>query len=99
MSGRSTRREDRRSMTHTSSSSAVITGPAHEPAPEMPSVSRAPRLRLVAFTIGRKLISAVVVLWGAATVAFFAQLALPGDRATVILNIRAGQAQQRTPAE
>jgi peptide/nickel transport system permease protein len=40
-----------------------------------------------------------VVLWGAATVAFFAQLALPGDRATVILNVRAGQAQLRTPAE
>jgi peptide/nickel transport system permease protein len=39
------------------------------------------------------------VLWGAATVAFFAQLALPGDRATTILNIRAGQVQLRTPAE
>jgi len=50
-------------------------------------------------TIGRKVAAAVVVLWGAATVAFFAQLALPGDRATVILNIRAGQAQQRTPEE
>lgn len=49
--------------------------------------------------IGRKAIAAVVVLWGAATVAFFAQLALPGDRATVILNIRAGQAQLRTPEE
>jgi len=45
------------------------------------------------------LLSAVVVLWGAATVAFFAQLALPGDRATAILNIRSGQAQLRTPAE
>jgi peptide/nickel transport system permease protein len=53
----------------------------------------------VAFVIGRKAIAAVVVLWGAATVAFFAQLALPGDRATVILNIRAGQAQLRTPEE
>ena len=39
------------------------------------------------------------MLWGAATVAFFAQLALPGDRATAILNIRSGQAQLRTPAE
>jgi peptide/nickel transport system permease protein len=86
-------------MTHTSSSSAVITGPAIPPAPDVPSAPRASRLRLVAYTIGRKLISAVVVLWGAATVAFFAQLALPGDRATVILNIRNGQAQQRTAAE
>ncbi|QNE37652.1 ABC transporter permease [Leifsonia shinshuensis] len=47
----------------------------------------------------KKVGAAVVVLWGAATVAFFAQLALPGDRATTILNIRAGQVQLRTPAE
>jgi peptide/nickel transport system permease protein len=60
---------------------------------------RPSRLRAVAYVIARKVIAAVVVLWGAATVAFFAQLALPGDRATVILNIRAGQAQLRTPEE
>jgi peptide/nickel transport system permease protein len=52
-------------------------------------------LRRIARAIG----SALVVLWGAASVAFFAQLALPGDRATIILNVRAGQAQLRTPAE
>ncbi|MEN0023141.1 MAG: ABC transporter permease [Microbacterium sp.] len=45
------------------------------------------------------LIGALVVLWGAATAAFLAQTALPGDRATAILNIRTGQAQERTPAE
>jgi len=55
--------------------------------------------RAIASQVARKLLSAVVVLWGAATVAFFAQLALPGDRATAILNIRSGQAQLRTPAE
>jgi len=55
--------------------------------------------RAIARQVARKLLSAVVVLWGAATVAFFAQLALPGDRATAILNIRSGQAQLRTPAE
>jgi peptide/nickel transport system permease protein len=43
--------------------------------------------------------SAVIVLWGAATVAFVAQLLLPGDRATVILNIRTGVPEQRTPEE
>lgn len=86
-------------MTLTSSSSGVVTGPAVEPAPQAASALRAARLRAVALTIGRKVVAAVVVLWGAATVAFFAQLALPGDRATVILNIRAGQAQQRTAAE
>ena len=56
-------------------------------------------MRVVLTVIARKVIASIVVLWGAATVAFFAQLALPGDRATVILNIRAGQAQQRTPEE
>ena len=86
-------------MTLTSSSSGVVTGPAIEPTPQAASARRASRARAVVFTIGRKLVAAIVVLWGAATVAFFAQLALPGDRATVILNLRAGQAQQRTPAE
>jgi peptide/nickel transport system permease protein len=52
-------------------------------------------LRLV---IG-KVVGAALVLLGAATAAFFAQASLPGDRATVILNIRAGQAIERTPSE
>lgn len=43
--------------------------------------------------------NAVSVLLGAATAAFLAQTALPGDRATAILNIRAGQAELRTPEE
>jgi len=49
--------------------------------------------------VAERVASAIVVLWGAATVAFVAQLLLPGDRATVILNIRAGQPQERTPEE
>ena len=44
-------------------------------------------------------VRAALVLFGAATAAFFAQASLPGDRATVILNIRAGQAIERTPEE
>lgn len=47
----------------------------------------------------RRLVSSVAVLLGAATAAFFVQLALPGDRATTILNIRSGQAVARTPEE
>lgn len=82
-------------MTHTSPSSETVAAAAQVGAePRRPQ-----RTRRILLTIGRKVLSAVVVLWGAATVAFFAQLALPGDRATAILNIRAGQAQQRTPAE
>lgn len=46
-----------------------------------------------------RLASGLSVLVGAATVAFAAQAALPGDRATAILNVRAGQAQQRTAEE
>jgi peptide/nickel transport system permease protein len=46
-----------------------------------------------------KLLGSLLVLWGAATAAFLAQVSLPGDRATVILNIRAGQAIARTPQE
>lgn len=52
-------------------------------------------MRLLAIKLG----NALIVLWGAATAVFLAQASLPGDRATVILNIRAGQAIIRTPAE
>lgn len=88
-------------MTHTSPSSetVAVSAPAPGSAPIGAEPRRPRRTRRVLLTIGRKVVSAVIVLWGAATVAFFAQLALPGDRATAILNIRAGQAQQRTPAE
>jgi peptide/nickel transport system permease protein len=84
-------------MTHTSSSSTALLEPEATTTPELsvrPSIGRR-----VTGQIVRKVVSALVVLWGAATVAFFAQTALPGDRATVILNIRAGQAQVRTAAE
>lgn len=77
-------------MTRTSSSSA--------PAGAVPAAPARRRLAPLR-RIGRAVGSALLVLWGAATVAFFAQLALPGDRATVILNIRTGQPQVRTADE
>ena len=68
--------------------------------PTSPSSEFAPpRGRALARKVGERAASAIVVLWGAATVAFVAQLLLPGDRATVILNIRTGQPQERTPEE
>lgn len=87
-------------MTPTSSSelTAAPGGPAAA-GPIAQNAIRPRRARAVGVTILRKVGAALVVLWGAATVAFFAQLALPGDRATTILNIRAGQAQARTPEE
>lgn len=60
---------------------------------------RPSRLRGVVRQVLKQVGNSLIVLWGAATVAFFAQLLLPGDRATVILNIRAGQPQQRTAEE
>jgi peptide/nickel transport system permease protein len=83
-------------MTLTSPSSAEAATDRRD-GPRSPQASR--RLRVVLLVILRRVASAVVVLWGAATVAFFAQLLLPGDRATTILNIRAGNVQLRTPAE
>lgn len=77
-------------MTHTLSNKTPDAATRSE---RRPAVS--PRLRLVL----EKLVGAAVVLWGAATAAFLAQIALPGDRATTILNVRAGQTQLRTPEE
>lgn len=81
-------------MTLTSSSEARPAGRIPSDRPGGPRRFLRPLRRIASNVIG-----AVVVLWGAATAAFLAQVALPGDRATAILNIRTGQAQERTPAE
>ncbi|NKY33460.1 ABC transporter permease [Nocardia speluncae] len=52
-------------------------------------------VRSVAARIG----SAVFVLWGTATVTFLVLSVLPGDRATILLNIRSGQTIERTSEE
>ncbi|TJY66355.1 ABC transporter permease [Arthrobacter sp. CAU 1506] len=46
-----------------------------------------------------RLLTAVGVVWAAATFTFLIQALLPGDRATLLLNQLAGQVQQRTAAE
>ncbi|WP_433294058.1 ABC transporter permease [Actinoplanes sp. CA-030573] len=46
-----------------------------------------------------KIATAVLVLVAAASITFFAQLLVPGDRATAILNQQTGRAQQYTAAE
>lgn len=73
-------------MTLTSSSEAAVASPA---------TRRGRRARRILASAA----GAIVVLWGAATAAFLAQVSLPGDRATAILNIRTGQTQERTPEE
>ncbi|SHF69467.1 peptide/nickel transport system permease protein [Jatrophihabitans endophyticus] len=66
------------------------------PAGDAP-VGRSGRLgvRLVA----SKLASAVFVLWGTVTVTFVVLAVLPGDRATILLNVRSGQQIPRSAAE
>lgn len=49
--------------------------------------------------VALRLLGAIGVLWAAATFTFFVQAALPGDRATLILNQDTGQAIKRTAAE
>lgn len=89
-------------MTPTSSTELTLPAVAAASAGGAPGVAGdggGRRTLAVGRRIVSKLLAAVLVLWGAATAAFAAQLALPGDRATVILNVRAGQAIQRTPEE
>lgn len=84
-------------MTPTSSSSTeALAAGVQTPAAGPPATRtvRAKLRRAAGRTVG-----AMVVLVGAATAAFLAQAALPGDRATTILNVRSGQAVQRTAAE
>lgn len=50
-------------------------------------------------TWARKIGSALIVLWAAATIAFFLQAYAPGDRATLLLNLAAGESRERTPQE
>ncbi|MDN6456476.1 MAG: ABC transporter permease [Yaniella sp.] len=54
---------------------------------------------VIAGKIGRKVLSAIFVVWAAATITFLIQTLLPGDRATLLLNQQTGQVQERTPEE
>lgn len=49
--------------------------------------------------IGLKVAASVVVIVAAASVTFFAQLAVPGDRATALMNLQTGQDKAWTPEE
>mgnify|MGYP004707478689 CR=1 FL=1 len=49
--------------------------------------------------IAVRLAAALFVLWGTITVTFLVLSVLPGDRATILLNITSGQVIERTPAE
>lgn len=72
--------------------SDIISAPEHE-AQQVGGSARL--LRRIALRIG----AAVFVLWGTITVTFLVLAVLPGDRATILLNITSGQVIERTPAE
>nr|WP_297430009.1 ABC transporter permease [uncultured Actinotalea sp.] len=70
---------------------AAIGPPVHRTGRRSPA-------RVLRATAGH-LLRAVGVLLGAATVVFVVQALLPGDRATLLLNLRSGEAVERTPEE
>jgi peptide/nickel transport system permease protein len=67
--------------------------PASSRRPSAHRGARTARLILV------KIVTAILVLVAAASVTFFAQLLVPGSRATAILNQQTGRAQQWSPAQ
>ncbi|MFT4044670.1 MAG: ABC transporter permease [Gordonia sp. (in: high G+C Gram-positive bacteria)] len=58
-----------------------------------------PQVTVLLRTIAVKVASAFFVLWGAVTVTFIVLSALPGDRATIVLNVQSGQTTVRTATE
>lgn len=89
-------------MTLTSSADPALVAPATQgsrTAQTRTVADRPNRLLRAGRRAAGRLLAAAGVLVGAATAAFVAQNLLPGDRATTILNIRQGQAVQRTAEE
>ncbi|WP_307793796.1 ABC transporter permease [Actinotalea soli] len=71
-------------------------------APRGPEPSGTPRRtspRAVLTRLVSRVLGAALVLLGAATVVFAVQTLLPGDRATLLLNLQTGEAIERTPEE
>ncbi|MFC5679656.1 ABC transporter permease [Aeromicrobium endophyticum] len=71
--------------------------PLVSPAPAGDTAGR--RARVLTRLAGIKLLSSLFVLWGTATVTFVVLAILPGDRATILLNVRSGLTVPRSPAE
>jgi peptide/nickel transport system permease protein len=57
------------------------------------------RARASLFHVGRRFGSALFVLWGTITVTYVVLSILPGDRATIVLNVQSGQTTVRSAAE
>lgn len=76
-------------------------GPVPSPVPEStaPAAGGPRRAARLLRRTGIRVLSALGVIWAAATVTFFIQALLPGDRATLLLNQLTGQIQERTAGE
>ena len=98
-SGSRRARASRSSRTPTSPSEVSVEHSRRGHGPRgLPAAVRAPNAR-TARRILVKVVTAILVLVAAASVTFFAQLLVPGSRATAILNQQNGRAQQWTAAQ
>lgn len=64
-----------------------------------PAGSGAGALRTIVRRLPGRLAQALAMLWATVTLLFLAQVILPGDRATIYLNVYEGQSVARTPEE
>ncbi|MGO1948105.1 MAG: ABC transporter permease [Mycobacteriaceae bacterium] len=76
----------------------TTSGPLSAATEDPQSVAASRRKSLLAI-VGRKVLSSVFVLWGAFTVTFIVLSVLPGDRATIVLNVQSGLTTVRTGDE
>lgn len=79
-------------------SAATVTDLPGGTAPVRPAAGVG-RTRGTAIAVLRRLGAAVFVLWGTVTVTWIVLSVLPGDRATIVLNVQSGQTTVRSAAE
>lgn len=91
----------------TSSSTTPATGqsrpgllsPDDDPGGVPATGQRPRRIGTAVYTVIRRVLSALFVLWGALTVTFLVLSVLPGDRATLVLNVQSGLTTVRSGDE
>lgn len=78
---------------------SVVSSPSPIVSPAVAGGTVGGRARRVARFFGTKILSALFVLWGTVTVTFVVLSVLPGDRATILLNVQTGLSIPRSAAE
>lgn len=77
----------------------VVSSPASIVSPADVDGTIGGRARRLARLVGTKILAAIFVLWGTVTVTFVVLSVLPGDRATILLNVQSGLSIPRSAAE